>query len=133
MSRVTDSEVQAILGNHYQSGRDLTPFITAASLITDKVSTCATAMGEALTTEELTNIELWLSAHAYTVDDRRPQRERTMDTERQYDNSSYLDMAKALDTSGCLTQILSKESKKKPRIHWIGSTWTESQSYEERN
>jgi hypothetical protein len=65
MSRVTSAEVLVLIPD--TSIADLTAFITAASLLVDRLedSPC----GEDLTTAELKEVERWLTAHYAAVSD----------------------------------------------------------------
>lgn len=65
MARVTQTEVEAVIPG--TSLTDLTPFIDSANLIVNKLST--TSCGDGLSEDELTKIELWLSAHYAAVAD----------------------------------------------------------------
>ena len=65
MARVTDPEVREIIPS--TSITDLTPFITAADLMVDKVE--ASDCGSDLTAAELKEVSRWLSAHLAAVSD----------------------------------------------------------------
>lgn len=64
-NRVTDPEVRAIIPN--TSIADLTPFITTANTVVNRMA--ATDCGSDLSEDELTQVELWLSAHYAAVSD----------------------------------------------------------------
>jgi hypothetical protein len=64
MPRVTDPEVRILIPNTEID--DLTPFITAASLVVDKI---AAGCASDLSTAQLKEVERWLSAHFAALSD----------------------------------------------------------------
>lgn len=64
-NRVTDPEVKPLVPG--TSITDLTPFIDAANKLVNKVA--ASPCGSSLSSDELKEIEKWLSAHFATVSD----------------------------------------------------------------
>lgn len=115
--RTTDALVQAVLlpGKDYDTDRSpsLTRFIKAASLIVDRVATCATAKGLTLTSEELAEVETWLAAHMYMMSDQQQSSGANGGASGSYraagglnlDGSTYGQAARAIDYSGCLDAI----------------------------
>lgn len=98
---------------------DKTPFMTAASILVDKIS--------GLSTEVLTVIETWLAAHFYCMHSPRRVTEKAGDVGATYETkigfnlalSKYGQMAMTLDTTGTLRGISSGTVK--PRLVWLGT------------
>ncbi len=65
MARTTDSEVRDVLKD--KSCDSLTPFITAANVLVDKLA--ASDCGADLSDDQLTQTETWLAAHFTAVSD----------------------------------------------------------------
>lgn len=65
MARVTDAEVRLLIPG--TTIADLTPFINGASMMVDRLA--ASPCGSSLTSDQLKEIEKWLSAHFATVSD----------------------------------------------------------------
>jgi len=104
--RVTQPEVEEI----YENGDslDLTPFITAANVTIDALLT-----SRGLSTDQLKEIERWLTAHFAVIRDRQASKEMIGgDTSIEYegehgmylDHTSYGQMVRVLDTSGILAE-----------------------------
>lgn len=77
MARTNATDVKAILRPGSQGGAyddinnpDLTPFITSASVMVDRVNTLALERSVTLSSGELEDIEKWLAAHFYVQTDR---------------------------------------------------------------
>lgn len=64
-NRVVDADVRVLIPE--TSISDLTPFINTANLLVNRLA--ASACGSTLTDDELTAVELYLSAHYATVSD----------------------------------------------------------------
>ena len=103
MARVTDAEVKTII----ETTIDTTPFIDAATLLVDQL------VDKGLSDDLLKQIELYLSAHFVTLQERVLKSEEFGDSKEEYfadigkglDSSNYGQMAKVLDTSGCLANF----------------------------
>lgn len=133
MARTTPLLVQGILLNSYDSRRtpSLLPFIAVANELTTEVATKAAAKGVNHSSTRLELIERYLAAHQYTVSDRRFTEQRTFDGSKAiFESTSFLDAAKALDTSGSLALIL---SPKKATLLWLGKPPSEAILYSERD
>lgn len=113
MARTTAEAVKALFEE--QPTIVLTPFIAAASTLTDRV--CATAVdseGEAYYTDaELEQIELWLAAHFTQVAVGEVEQDKAGPASRTYRGKSdlglnltrYGQQAMILDTNGGLAQL----------------------------
>jgi hypothetical protein len=117
--RTTDKAVQEILGDNYDSINEpsLFPYIRAASLIVDDVVTCLATKGLTYTTARLREIETWVAAYLYTITDPIYKSKTTANSSATYPDRSYLDAAKALDNSGCLSGALSGN---RASLDWLG-------------
>jgi hypothetical protein len=118
----------------------LTPFISAASSLVDRVSAYA-AENDLLQddedgksrSEKLEEIETWLAAHFYTVRDPRTTQEGAGPVSASYQSrvdlrlftSHYGQMAAALDETGVLERINSGANGSRARTAratWVGKT-----------
>lgn len=123
MARTDDSLVQGILLRDYVASTDLAPFIDFATLLLDRVATCATSKGFPLTDAELEVMETWIAAHLYVK--RQYKAKRTADSSATWQDNlgeglkstSYGQMALALDPSGCLQQLT---SGRRANLLWLG-------------
>lgn len=144
-SRTTAAAVRGVLeaGGDYgpkEDGSlpDLTPFMdTAYSLVTDVVA-CASRKGVTLDTDKREIIERWLAAHAYALSD-KPLSSKSDggasgafsgQTGLALDFTQYGQMAKILDTSGCLINI---EKRQVARGFWMGKPYSSQIPYDERS
>lgn len=112
--RVEDTDVRAIITTAIT---DISPYITVASMLTDRVATAGTSAGITVGTTTLFEIERWLSAHAITAADNRSSSEGVTgggagaNISYQYklglnlQNSHYGQMALSLDPTGLLNKI----------------------------
>ncbi len=140
MARTNAELVKAVLLDDYgprASGilPSLTPFINAASLIMDRVQTCAINRGRTLSTAELLEIETWTAAYFYTKPDPAYQSKSSGKSSGAFIRDQdcpnpYLSGAMQLDTSGCLTAILKRQ---RAMVTWGGLPEGDQLSYEERN
>lgn len=139
--RIVDADVEGIV--EVDSSIPLTPFITIANLLTDRVVTCATSRGSSLTDDEAKYIEAWLSAHFYSIRDEGYTSKKTGDasatfkgqTGKSLDSTHYGQTAKLLDTSGCLAEI-SKDAEKgvtQASMTWLGKPPSEQTDYVDRD
>jgi hypothetical protein len=106
MARVTDADVEAII--QYDDSIDLTPFITVANqLVTELCS------DSGYSDARLLEIERWLSAHFYHIDDQHVAMEKAGEVTASYqykidlaiNQTKYGQMAMVLDTAGNLAQL----------------------------
>lgn len=106
MARVTEAQVTAILDTDLD---DLSPFITAASLVVDRVA----AADSTLAAADLLEIERWLAAHFAAIRDERAHSQRQGDSSVTYQGktgkglefTSYGQQAMALDPTGILRTL----------------------------
>jgi hypothetical protein len=113
----------------------LTPYITAANLITNRVATCAAAKSYAHTAEELVAIETWLAAWYYTKSDNKYSSKSTSKASGSFVTDPkvpehYKDGALSLDGSDCLRGILSGAVA---RFKWLGKRASAQRPYTERD
>lgn len=134
--RTNANAVKGILGDDYDSetNRPLQPFLESATVIVNRVATCATAKGKALTTGELELIERWLTAHLYTKSDPTYSSRSTSGASGSFIRSPevpepYKDGALSVDYSGCLSAIL---GRKTASAVWLGRPPSEQTAYEDR-
>lgn len=117
-NRVTDAEVRAIIPT--TTITDLTPFITSANVIVDKM----VAGGCVSEGEQADQVELWLSAHFASVTDpnlsatevkfENSSRKRAGTTGSGLMSSQYGQMANTL-SNGCLAEY----DKRNPSIEFL--------------
>lgn len=131
--RTTVQKVKDVLSKDYDKSRNasLQPYIDAATLVADRVNTCASKKGITLTSGELENIETWIAADFYTISDPKYLSKRTADSAASYANRSYLQAAYAIDYSGCLRGII--EGEKRARAKWLGRPPSEQTDYVDRD
>ena len=142
MARTDATAVRAVI--EVSSSLDLTAFITAASLVVDRIDACATSRGITLGTTLLTEIETWLAAHLVSFRDQQYSEKQTDGASAKFqgqtgtglDGSMWGQFAKQLDYSGCLAEI-DKESKEggKPSVGftWLGKPPSEQTDYVDRD
>lgn len=119
MARTSVSLVQGILGSDYGPRADgtlpdLTPYIAAANSIVNRVATCASAKGLALSSAELELVERWMAADAYTKSDPVYTSKSTGGQSASFvrgkdEPEPYRSIAVSLDYSGCLNAILKRQ------------------------
>jgi hypothetical protein len=139
MARTSEGAVAELLGDDYDGTRSLSPFIDTATLLVNRVATCATQKGQTLSTEELEIIERWLAAHFYTMSDKALTQKNTADsggtfhgqTAMHLDASLYGQTAQGFDISGCLT-ALTKPQLKQVGAFWLGKPPSSQIDYEDR-
>lgn len=128
--RTTDAKVREVL-NEDNTSILMTPFIEVANnLVTNYIVTACGASYDA-TTLEL--IERWLSAFFYTVSDRRLASEITGRAEGVYqgktdlgfDANEFGQMAKRIDTDGCLAKLDANPGKRVVGARWEGTKPTD--------
>ena len=129
--RTNSTNVEAILGDHFKSGDDLTAFIATASALVDWVDDCDTDGLLDSTTLEL--IERWLSAHYYLHSNQILSEEKTGKASGKYQgqtgfglkNTIYGQAALSLDVSGCLAKRNEELEKgvKSAGLEWLGTDY----------
>jgi hypothetical protein len=129
MARVTPEDVQKII--EVDSTISLTPFITVANLMVTKH-----CVDVAFTIAELFEIEKWLSAHFYTIRDKRVTSESAEGIGQSLqhvedlglDANEYGQMAKRLDWSGALASLDNSSKsglRRSVSLSWLGVANTE--------
>lgn len=122
MARRTTSElVRALLG--VADSVDVDPYIDTATMLVDKVATCANG---SMSDQQLELIERWLSAHFGSVSSAgRVKRKKIGDAELEFwdtkgnmgvSSTFFGQQALAIDTSGCLTRLAVGAA----RSDWVG-------------
>jgi hypothetical protein len=142
MPRTTVTAVLSVLapGQDYDvvNNPDLTPFIDTASVIVDRVVTCAATKGITLLDTEQELIERWLAAHCYCLSDQPYFAKSTGGahatfhgkTDIALDATKYGQQAQVLDYSGCLTAI---GKRKFASAFWLGKPPSAQVPYWERD
>lgn len=128
MPRVTEAEVRDIVDA--SSDIPMMPHIQAASVVIDRVNTCASARGYTLTAAELTELERWLAAHFYVHRDPQYRSRKTSDASGEFDTLNYLETAKSLDPSGCLAAQMERN---RAGGFWLGKPKSQQTSYSDRD
>ncbi len=142
MARTTTTLVQAVLevGQAYDTVNNpsLQPFIDSASVIVDRVATCAINRNKTLTDAELELIERWLSAHLYVMSDQQYASKSTSgasasfqgQTQMHLEASKYGQNALDIDYSGCLTAISKRQVASG---FWMGKRPSAQTPYDQRS
>jgi len=139
MARTTPNNVQAILGDNYDSNIDLMPFIETATALVDEVVNCAAAKNITISSALLEKIERWLAAHFYAHADPLYQSRSTGgasasfqgQTGMGFESTVYGQTAMRLDPSGCLAYF--NEFSEPAQVLWLGKPPSEQIPYRDRN
>lgn len=133
MARTNPKAVIAVLGSNYDTINCplMTPYIRAASLMVTRADECATAIGYTLTSTELEEMERWVAAHFYTISDPIYLSKQTGNSSASYPERSYLDIAKMLDPSGCLSSLASANITPLD-FEWLGKEPSNQIDYDQR-
>jgi hypothetical protein len=121
-ARVTAAEVGAII--EVDDAISLTPFINTANLLVTRI--CSDSDYTAATLKE---IELWLSAHFYTIRDPRAEGEGAGPVNARYqgktamafDASTYGQQAMLIDTAGNLLALQKRKGGGSASVVWAGT------------
>lgn len=144
--RTSQALVQAVLetGEDYDTVKatSLTPFITAANKMVDRVKADASSKKNVTLTDtgedsECELIERWLSAHFYCQSDKPVQSKSTGGASGSFigqtamglDSTLYGQTAQRLDWSGILRNM---DKQQLASTGWIGTPRRDQQSYQER-
>lgn len=137
MGRTNSGAVQGILGQDYDkvNAPSLLGYIDSATVIVDRVYTCALNKGITLTSTELELIERWTAAHLYTKSDPTYSSRSTQGRSGSFirgkdEPEPYKDAAIGVDYSGCLNAIL---NRKFASATWVGLPPSEQTDYEDRD
>lgn len=143
--RTTIEKVRNILLDNYDGVADLTPFIEAASSITDDVNSCASDRSISLGSTALELIERWLAAHFYVAADPLYSSRKTSKASGEFqgrnvtggaidnialDTTDYGRRAKMLDKSGCLASLSMGE---RVQGFWLGLAPSDQTDYVDRD
>jgi hypothetical protein len=142
--RTTSTDVEAILyytlgGTQKDANLDVLPYIEIASVLTDKVEECDASRKDELTDGQLEGIERYLAAHLYALDDQQYRAKQTERASAQFggktdmglDFTRFGQMAKILDTSGCLDSFDTKQHY--IQMTWLGKAPSAQTDYEDRD
>jgi len=137
-ARVNSQMVKDILESNYDSGNNpnLSPFMRTASVLVARL--VREAEDYEFSSDELREIELYLSAHFYMCSDKGYQSRSTMSasatfqgqTGKMLESSDYGQQAILLDGSGILQSLAKRETA---GGFWGGKPESEQLSYDERN
>lgn len=143
MARTSAAAVKLLLMDDYgprEDGSlpDLAPFIDTASLLVDRVATCATAKGKTLSTTELELVERWLAAHCYAMADQPYSSRSTQGASGSFqgqtgmalDGTKYGQTAQMVDVSGCLAALGKRQAAS---MAWLGKVPSEQIDYLDRD
>lgn len=114
MPRTTEEDMRLVIET--DANFNIAPFIEVANTLTDKIEACAIARGETLTEDQLRHIENYLAAYFYTGREPRMSRKQTERASASFMQPDFLEMAKLLDTSGCLDMLMREQ-------HYADVTW----------
>lgn len=140
--RTNQEAVQKILGNHFETGKDLSPFIEMAAVLVDWLETNDTESD--LSTNALEIIERNLSAHFYEMSDPIAASKSTDgaggsfqgQTAMVLSGTKYGQTAMLLDLTGQLSKR-SKEAetgvKKVASLDWVGLRTHQQIPYRDKN
>lgn len=140
--RTNDARVRSTLapGNDYDlvNNPSLTRFIKIASLIVDRVDSCATDRGFTMTSDELLEIETWLAAHYYCMSDATYQSRSTASASGSFRGQTTMHMEATLygqsaidaDYSGCLAAI---NKRAFAGVDWLGKVPSDQIPYRDRD
>lgn len=132
-ARTTAADVKLILGDDYAEGRNITPFVTGANILTTRLVALAAEEGAAaVPAATLKEIEGWLAAHLYTRSDRVYSSRSTKDASGAFvaKGDEYLETAKMLDPTGLLPDVLSAQTA---TASWAGKAPSEQTDYADRD
>lgn len=127
--RVTSGDVSPLIWD-YDATVSLSPFITTANIVTDRLSALDT--DSQLDSDTLAEIEKYLTAHFYTHCDPRLSQRKTADASGSFIENSYLDTAMMLDSTGNLKKILEGKNVK-AKMTWLGRPPSEQTDYVDRD
>lgn len=129
--RTTPNDVIDILGTNYDTINcpKLTPYIRAATFVIDDVITCAAGHDVVYSASRLAEMERWIAAYFYTIYDPIYKAKTTANSSATYFDRSYLDAAKLLDSTGCLSAALSSN---RASFDWLGKIPSEQIDIDDR-
>ena len=132
MARTTVSQVQGILGAHWNGTTDLTSYIELATVFVDNVAACALSKGVVLTSTHLELIERWMAAHYYLRMDPTYKSRSTASASGSWntDAKDYFNQALGIDISGCVNAL---QNRFTANLEWLGKPPSEQLPYHSRD
>lgn len=131
--RASENDLKQVIEQGKDADGVLIPFaahIRKASLLIDRVETCAIDRKKTLTDEELLELEILVAAHFYALRVPQKQSKGTQSSSASYKLGDYLQSAYALDPSGCLRSVI--EAKRAGAV-WLGKKRSEQTAYVDRD
>lgn len=132
--RTNPTDVADELGFNFDPslGKELTRWIAKASLVIDRVVTCASRKGITLTSTEQAHMEASIAAHFYTKMDPLYSSRSTLSTSGSMTRTAddYLNMSLAIDPSGCLAAHMKGQ---RAGATWMGRIPSEQVPYHQRD
>lgn len=131
-------DVTTIEGGDYDGVTDVQQYIDAATLVVDRVVTCAVNKGLPLTAAELEMVERYLAAHFYAMSDQTYASRSTSgasgsfhgQTGMHLEATKYGQNAITIDPSGCLRAIGKGHTA---GLTYVGKVPSERIPYENRD
>lgn len=139
MARTTPTLVQTALGRNWDTTTSVSSFITSANAIVDEVVVCATAKGKTLSVALLQQIETYLAAYFYAIQDpiytarstgRSSGSFQTGTPGQGFSGNEYGRAAIAMDISGCLAGFGNAQVA---GMSWLGKPPSEQIPYDQRD
>ena len=127
--RTTEEEVQAVV--EVSSDINVLPYIDIATILVDKIVECAAERGQTLSDTQLRVIEAYLAAYFYSGRDPRYTKKKTERAEASFTVPVYWEMAKRLDTSGCLDSF--GRDQHYIEFAWLGKPPSDQIDYVDRD
>jgi hypothetical protein len=135
--RTTSSAVEGILLANYDGTSSLTPAMETATLLVDRVITCATRKGVTISDAEAEMLERYLAAHFYGHGDQFYTSKSTSGASGSFQgqfteglkSSHYGQSAMAMDPSGCLRALTTGA---RASATWLGKPKSSQLSAEDR-
>ena len=112
-----------------RSSYDLTSVIRTANVITNRVAANDTA--GVLTSDDLTEIETYVAAHLYSLEDAQYIEKATEAASGVFIERDWLAVAKLIDVTGTLAAMA--QGLGTINITWLGKTQSEKIEWQDRN
>lgn len=129
-----------VLGGNYDTAKNpsVDGFIATASVMVDRVITCATRKGVTVSSAEAELIERWLAAHFYMASDKGYQSRSTQgasatfqgQTGMRLESTDYGQAAMNVDPSGCLENM---NKRQVASAVWLGKPPSAQIPYDQRD
>jgi hypothetical protein len=137
--RTSPAEVRGVIESDIST--DISPFISAATALTDYVESWDDGNANILTSALLVQIETFLAAHFYAHKDQQFETEKLGGAEAEYqvgepglgklDTTQWGKSAIALDISGCLSGI--NKGSHQVGLSWLGKPPSAQLAYKSRD